>query len=56
MEKQANEIASWGDNVYVKIAITNSNGEILKTNYYYHNGNSIHTQNRISEIEKTRNF
>uniref|UniRef100_UPI00404792CD transaldolase n=1 Tax=Algoriphagus sp. TaxID=1872435 RepID=UPI00404792CD len=27
MEKQANEIASWGDNVYVKIPITNTNGE-----------------------------
>jgi transaldolase len=27
MEKQANEIASWGDNVYVKIPITNTKGE-----------------------------
>lgn len=27
MEKQANEIASWSDNVYVKIPITNTKGE-----------------------------
>lgn len=27
MEKQANEIASWGENVYVKIPITNTKGE-----------------------------
>lgn len=27
MEKQANEIASWGSNVYVKIPITNTKGE-----------------------------
>jgi len=27
MEKQANEIASWGNNVYVKIPITNTKGE-----------------------------
>ena len=27
MEKQANEIASWGDNVYVKIPITNTKRE-----------------------------
>jgi transaldolase len=27
MEKQANEIASWGDNVYVKIPITNTQKE-----------------------------
>lgn len=27
MEKQAHEIASWGDNVYVKIPITNTKGE-----------------------------
>lgn len=27
MEEEANTIASWGDNVYVKIPITNSNGE-----------------------------
>ena len=27
MEKQANEISSWGKNIYVKIPITNSKGE-----------------------------
>jgi transaldolase len=27
MERQANEIASWGDNVYVKIPVTNTHGE-----------------------------
>lgn len=27
MERQANEIASWGDNVYVKIPVTNCGGE-----------------------------
>lgn len=28
MERQANEIASWGENVYVKIPITNTKGEL----------------------------
>ncbi len=27
MERQANEIAGWGDNVYVKIPVTNCQGE-----------------------------
>jgi transaldolase len=27
MERQANEIASWGDNVYVKVPVTNTRGE-----------------------------
>jgi len=27
MERQANEIASWGDNVYVKVPVTNCSGE-----------------------------
>ncbi len=27
MERQANEIASWGDNVYVKVPVTNTAGE-----------------------------
>ena len=27
MERQAREIATWGDNVYVKIPITNTRGE-----------------------------
>jgi transaldolase len=30
MERQAGEIASWGDNVYVKIPITNTKGESSK--------------------------
>ena len=30
MEKQANEIASWGSNVFVKIPITNTKGESTK--------------------------
>jgi transaldolase len=28
MERQAHEIASWGDNVYVKIPVTNTRGEL----------------------------
>ncbi len=36
-------------------AIT-SDGEILKTNYYYHTENSIHSQNRISEIERVETY
>lgn len=35
---------------------TNSNGEILKTNYYYHTGNSTYSQNRISEIERVETY
>ena len=27
MRRQAREIASWGDNVYVKIPVTNTRGE-----------------------------
>ena len=27
MERQAREIATWGDNVYVKIPVTNTSGE-----------------------------
>lgn len=30
MEKQANEIASWGSNIFVKIPITNTKGESTK--------------------------
>jgi transaldolase len=30
MEVQANEIASWGENVFVKIPITNTKGESTK--------------------------
>ncbi len=35
---------------------TNSKGELLKTDYFYHTGNSIVSQNRISEIEKIEAF
>ena len=31
MERQAREIASWGDNVYVKIPVTNTRNESLST-------------------------
>jgi len=33
-----------------------SNGEELKTKYFYHSGNSGYTQNRISEIERIENY
>lgn len=34
----------------------NSLGENITTNYYYHTGNSIHSQNRISEIDRVETF
>jgi hypothetical protein len=36
--------------------ITNSTGDVLKTKYFYHTGNSIHSQNRISEIERIETY
>lgn len=36
--------------------ITNSVGEVLKTKYTYHSGNSTFSQNRISEIDKVETF
>lgn len=36
--------------------ITNSQSEVLKTKYYYHIGNSIHSKNRITEIEKIETY
>jgi YD repeat-containing protein len=36
--------------------LTSSDGSTLKKKYYYHTGNSIHTQNRISEIEKIETY
>jgi YD repeat-containing protein len=36
--------------------VTNSKGEILKSKYYYHTGNSTFSQNRISEIEKVETY
>ncbi|MGH2667479.1 hypothetical protein [Flavobacterium sp.] len=35
---------------------TNSKGEILKSDYSYHTGNSVYSQNRISEIEKVESY
>jgi YD repeat-containing protein len=35
---------------------TGSNGEVLKTEYFYHTGNSTVSQNRVSEIEQIRSF
>lgn len=37
--------------------VTNSNqGEVLKTKYFYHTGNSSYSQNRIAEIEKIETY
>ena len=36
--------------------VTNSLGDTLRTKYTYHTGNSIFSQNRISEIEKIESF
>ncbi|MBN8643437.1 MAG: RHS repeat protein [Flavobacteriales bacterium] len=36
--------------------VTNSHGEVLKTKYFYHTGNSTYSQNRISEIEKIETY
>lgn len=36
--------------------VTNSNAETLKTNYFYHTGNSIYSQNRITEIESIETY
>ena len=38
------------------ISKSNSQGEILTTKYFYHTGNSIHSQNRISEIERIETY
>ncbi|WP_396153692.1 RHS repeat domain-containing protein [Flavobacterium sp.] len=35
---------------------TDSNGEQLVTKYFYHTGNSIYSQNRISEIERIETY
>ena len=35
---------------------TTSAGEVLKSKYYYHNGNSVLSKNRISELEKTEDY
>lgn len=36
--------------------VTNSLNETLKTKYFYHTGNSIHSQNRIAEIERIETY
>ncbi len=36
--------------------VSNSKGETLTTKYFYHTGNSIHSQNRISEIERIETY
>ncbi|NJM79894.1 MAG: hypothetical protein HC854_10275 [Flavobacterium sp.] len=36
--------------------VNNSNGETLKTKYFYHTGNSIYSQNRIAEIESIETY
>lgn len=36
--------------------VSNSLGEILKTKYYYHTGNSTLSKNRISELEKVEKY
>ena len=36
--------------------VTNSLGDVLKTKYFYHSGNSLFSQNRISEIEKIEKY
>ncbi len=36
--------------------VSNSRGETLTTKYFYHTGNSIHSQNRISEIERVETY
>ncbi|HEX8574980.1 MAG TPA: hypothetical protein VF677_01665 [Flavobacterium sp.] len=35
---------------------TTEDGPQLKTKYFYHTGNSVYSQNRISEIEKIENY
>lgn len=35
---------------------TGSEGEIMKTEYFYHTGNSTFSQNRISEIEEIKSY
>jgi YD repeat-containing protein len=39
-----------------ELTVTNSTNGINKTKFYYHNGNSIHSDNRIAEIQKIEKF
>ncbi|MCU7615560.1 hypothetical protein N0B16_14100, partial [Chryseobacterium sp. GMJ5] len=36
--------------------LTTSDGDQIKTKYFYHDGNSVFSQNRISEIEKIESY
>lgn len=36
--------------------VTTEDGGIFKTKYFYHSGNSLYSQNRISEIEKIESY
>ncbi len=62
MEKQAKEINSWGENVYVKIPITNSKGEKtiklinnLSNNKVKCNVTAVFTLNQVKEIYNSVN-
>ena len=56
MEKQAREVASWGDNVWVKIPITNTRGEscaplVKKLGNLRLNITAIMTQQQIDDLK-----
>ena len=62
MEKQALEIAGWGENVYVKIPITNTKGESscplikkLTDNNVQVNVTALMTVEQVKEVEKVLN-
>ncbi len=62
MKRQAQKIASWGENVYVKIPITNTHGESTKTVVEFLgqigvkvNVTALMTQHQVSEIVKALN-
>lgn len=44
------------NNLILESVITNSQDENLLKKYFYHTGNSIHSQNRISEIERIETY
>jgi transaldolase len=62
MKKQAMEISSWGENVYVKIPITNTHGQSTKTLVEYLNVRKVKvnvtalmTQNQVEEVIEVLN-
>jgi transaldolase len=62
MKRQAQKTASWGENVYVKIPITNTHGESTKTVVEFLgqigvkvNVTALMTQHQVSEIVKDLN-